>query len=689
MDNLLPLSEGAAAIVAPKKLNEHLSWHPSKADPRDNENIPYGLMDLKDGVDEYEVKYAVNDPPLAAPNKRNLETISYGKEVAPSPLGALHRGEAEPAMIAMPKSDDLSLSSSRSLKAKAAPDGEIYISVSNLMPDITDAYMQRAGSISTYGLRPNMQCNYNLSQRLSTIDAKPSSSSIPLSVLLSPMEKICVTMTARHDLRGFHFVPGPIGMEIEFKHDRLVCTKIIPNSQASAYSAVLLNTEIVSVNGLRVTSLEEFQNAVIDANEYGEITIMAVAFKLGKVIENFHAQFSAAKKEVVKSLFGGLLSGGVDNDHSHGMELPTAKDDDDSSSSEEDGNEDEEDGGEEEGRGEDMQDSHVQSSGGDGWEPSIAESKDKDEVEAEGDEDHLGAFSGSRDSDSDDDNVTSIRKKPISSSPFGADKAEAKTGPVMADEEGEQLMMGKSQRKDTGDLDDKEGNLADYGFPGEDKEEDEDVDDTEKEDSITELGSSVVSVDKVVDKDMEVETWNYATALDMEELVPYSRVVCLPHTFMRSVEWGMPQKHIQFTNYSDQWEVRVCWVDEEGCLVHRITLTPDGMSKHVEPTSTQHVWCLAAYAYKPEKQDEKKTDLIGDVSHHEPTAVMFIRPSREALVDSNFVCMTWKPWQSLFATQKARPKEVPAHHQNEKLKVPDEIRPDIMVSVMDDGLMKK
>ena len=78
----------------------------------------------------------------------------------------------------MPKSDEFSLSSSRSLRVKAAPDNEIYISVSNLMPNIIDAYMQRAGSISTYGLRPNMQCNYNLSQRMSAVEYEKRSDEV-------------------------------------------------------------------------------------------------------------------------------------------------------------------------------------------------------------------------------------------------------------------------------------------------------------------------------------------------------------------------------------------------------------------------------------------------------------------------------------------------------------------------------
>ena len=107
-------------------------------------------------------------------------------------------------------------------------------------------------------------------------------------------------------------------------------------------------------------------------------------------------------------------------------------------------------------------------------------------------------------------------------------------------------------------------------------------------------------------------------------------------------------------------------------------------------TSSSHVWCLvatkiveAADAHAP---SDAERDLVGDVSYNNPTAMLFVRPSREALVESNFVCMTWKPWQSLFATQKARPKRLPAHQLSDNAKYDDGIAPDILVSIMDDGL---
>ena len=186
---------------------------------------------------------------------------------------------------------------------------------------------------------------------------------------------------------------------------------------------------------------------------------------------------------------------------------------------------------------------------------------------------------------------------------------------------------------------------------------------------------------------MEVDAWNFATALEVEEMVPFSRVVCVPSIFQRSLDWGMPEHHIQFINYSDNLIVRVCWVDEDGVLIPRATLSTSGTAKHLELTASSHTWCLVAKKTGDDSADSiSERDLVGDVSHHKPTAMIFIRPNRESFVESNFVCMTWKPWQSIFATQKARPKRLPAHLLSDRAKLNDGINPDILISIMDDGV---
>ena len=46
------------------------------------------------------------------------------------------------------------------------------------------------------------------------------------------------------------------------------------------------------------------------------------------------------------------------------------------------------------------------------------------------------------------------------------------------------------------------------------------------------------------------------SAMDMEELVPYARVVCVPPQFHKSLRWGDPDHYIQFVNYTKHWNVR-------------------------------------------------------------------------------------------------------------------------------------
>lgn len=700
MDNLLPISKGKAD--EPNARVQHMSsWHVEKSNPRNDANIPYGLVDFKEGEDVYEDKWLLNDPPMAEPNKRNQDEV-YSKEVGPSPLSASERGVADSALIAMPKSDDMSsVSSMYHTKSRGgAISDELIISVSNLMPSNTDTYMQRAGSISTSVLRPNMQREHNLSQRVKVpaSDAKASSTR-PLSVLMAPLERIAVTMSGRHQVQDFDFSSGSIGMEIEIKFDRLICTNVLPASQAEKYKVELTDAEIVAVNGLRVLNLEDFQKSVYDANKFGTITITCVVFKEGKHTDQFYAQFSAAKKATVKSLFSGLLAGGVDEDHQHGMELPTASNDEDDDSSEEE-EENEEDNGEEKdnkssGDRSDakMGPGDVDDAKGEAKDAALSRAETRDSEE-EGTSGWFDVPSESRDSDDSDDNITSIRKKPLYSSSKAEEKPSAPVTQLKATDDGDELMVGRAHRgRSADDLDDEGydvGGEEEEAAGGEEEEPNSSDEGEEEDDVVTEIKSLSVVEIKEEDEDLEVDTWNFATALDIEEMVPFSRVVCVPALFGRSSDWGMPKNHIQFVNYSDNYKVRVCWVDEDGSLIPRASLATHSVAKHVEMTSPSHVWCLVATkivegadAHAPSNAER---DLVGDVSYNNPTAMIFVRPNREALLESNFVCMTWKPWQSIFATQKARPKRLPAHQRLDKAKYDEDIAPDIMISIMDDGL---
>ena len=155
-----------------------------------------------------------------------------------------------------------------------------------------------------------MQCTRNLSTFATNKATDGVDRSHPLSVLFATVERVSVTVTFRHELRAFDFVPGPIGMEIEYKFGRLLCTNVMPNSQASTFAELLEGSEIVAVNGRRVISLQDFQCAVVDAHAFGKVTITAACYKRGKKkLDKFYEHLSSKNSSVAKSLFSGLLAG--------------------------------------------------------------------------------------------------------------------------------------------------------------------------------------------------------------------------------------------------------------------------------------------------------------------------------------------------------------------------------------------
>lgn len=61
------------------------------------------------------------------------------------------------------------------------------------------------------------------------------------------------------ELKHFIFAPGPIGMEVEVREGKLICTKIYPDMPAAKYNDSLYLSEIYMVNQRKVFSLVDFK----------------------------------------------------------------------------------------------------------------------------------------------------------------------------------------------------------------------------------------------------------------------------------------------------------------------------------------------------------------------------------------------------------------------------------------------
>jgi hypothetical protein len=629
----------------------------------------------------------VNDHPLADPNHRDMKATYRDGGNDESPLSMSQRGETEPGRISMPKENEDSTTISMRLAKQVPKEMALIISVCNLLNVCVDMFMQRAGSMRSFVLKPEMQCTRNLSQFTSKpgeiVDLKA-----PLSILFSTVERVSIVVSHRHELRSFDFLPGPIGMEVEYKFSRLLCTKVLYGSQAMPHRDVLEGTEIVAVNGRRTTGLQEFQQAVWEAQAHGRITITAACYKRGKAkIDNFYVQLSTSRRKTnVKKLFGGLLASGVDRDHQHDVELPGSRtSDDDRDWTEDDATADS-------APSRPRSRSQSPSAEATAKQSDSSPAASKEGVSSRGtqrsrgggsrsgdsrDSDRKSAGLGGSDSeDSDTDNITSIRKN--------RSKAEARfRGDGRDDDREDQEGMiagGRAQPKEW-----EEDNEADA------KGADELFDETSVANGMgVEMISAQCDVVEEAGQDEELEEWDYATHLDMEEALPYSKLLCVPPMFQKSGFWGQPDNFVQFTNYSSRWDVQVCWVDEEGALVPRITLKAHGgVRKHTELTSTRHLWALIATvptdpnAEVPavEAGEEESTGPL--VAQNRTPVVMLLRCSKASLQPRKYTSVIWTPWQNVAATQRMRPKEVPAHKRVNAKKSDDELQPDCLVQIMD------
>jgi len=675
MNNLLPQSRYGGSNDPPLAAALKAShWVPEESvASSQNNRIPFGLEREFTKAPE-EKSYLVSVPAQAEPNFRENKAAYKGGDEDPddvSPLCSSERGVAEAGRIAMPKSDDYpSSSSSHSSGGKEEKyvDLPLEVQVNNFLPVCMDLYLQRAQAIQSLVLRPNKQCNKCLTATAASAKENPSfspssSPSFPLALLLSTVSRVSVTITGRQEVRVFDFLPGPIGMEVEIQHNRLVCSRVLADSQAFLHESALDGAEIIAVNDVRVTTLEAFQDEVVAAQDFGLVSITASAYKKSRrKLDSAYANFFAKPKSTLKSMFSNIMSS-VDADHQHDIALHKAALSDD---------EDEEEEEEEENQRplSNTIDSEAQAKKIE----ALASPRPPSQLKEEGvteeelrsqlNEEHYEEEHHQQDSESEDDeHHLSIRKGTNSVSNKKFNKKFADRPFYVADDSQEGMMIAAKANRDEKDISIEQEEDYSVLVTGEDE-----IVDAEAAESLHEEASLALSLDDSKSQE-ETEPWDYATALEMEEVVPFSTIVCVPSLFQCSKGWGNPNRYIQFTNYSTRWELQICWVDEESAIVPRKILHP-GM-KHMELTSPKHLWILIASLVEKEvkhwgsnqpREEEVPENVVQKETPESTPTVILLRPSAAALAPRKYTSIIWTPWKSLSAKQGVRAKAIPKHH---------------------------
>ena len=122
---------------------------------------------------------------------------------------------------------------------------------------------------------------------------------------------------------------------------------------------------------------------------------------------------------------------------------------------------------------------------------------------------------------------------------------------------------------------------------------------------------------------------------------------------------------MQITNFSKRWELQVCWVDGDGSVVPRLTLKPG--TRHVEVTSSKHLWILIAAPVKSSHRHDEDEGGNSSSSSTKPEIInttsvcLLMRPSLASLAPRKCTSLLWTPWQAISVTQRIRPKLPPKH----------------------------
>lgn len=660
MINLLP---DIKKSIAKKAELPHTLWNLDDAHPVTGK-VSFQLE--SQFTTEYQIpviKYAENKKPLDEPNIKHADPALVAA-VDASHLSKAQRGIADATQLSMKPIKD-GLMKSKSYKVKADP-VNVYFAC-RMFNDMTvsmDLFVQRKLSILCSVVNPGHHCTRLISGEAADDETSREDN---IAFYFSTLKRATVTITSRQQVKDFHFnATDPIGLEIELSNGRLVCTKVLPDCQASPYALQLDGAEVIAVNGHRVTDLEEFgaamrlakdNHAVTAAAEGGGRTIILkiAAYKGGRGKLDDLYMHDAKKTEQVKSLFSNILGGG-----GGGMRGFDYNSSDDEEDDDDDENESQDtstvDGSAPVNQGDRTPNSvnsrrsrkHRGGSIKDGNSHANSRRRVSSEAQQKGGE--LEDLAEMKLSPAAWEHLEEYPDAPPILTPTAATTTATNSNGAELDEQAEErgsMRAGKTRRKS-----DDNSVLA-------------------KSASGSMRSNRRRSVDSTASYDSS-ESWNQLTKL--EDIYPYKLTVCTPPVVANSEAWGDPDRLLQVSNFSSRWLVQLYWLDENGAFIEKGEVASGSVLSL--PCSIEHVWGITAAA---KVKSSKRTDAssVEGVSLAAPSmegasvavestytggdaaapALLLIKPNAASLGQNKCTSVIWTPFASASVTQRVQSQQ--------------------------------
>jgi len=108
------------------------------------------------------------------------------------------------------------------------------------------------------------------------------------------------------ELKHFTFAPGPIGMEVELRGEKLICSRIYPDMPAAKHNDLLYLSEIYMVNQKKVFTLVDFKYECVTERRRNKeldviISVLVNSVNKGSTLYNTDVIFSILTKDTAHS----------------------------------------------------------------------------------------------------------------------------------------------------------------------------------------------------------------------------------------------------------------------------------------------------------------------------------------------------------------------------------------------------
>jgi hypothetical protein len=177
---------------------------------------------------------------------------------------------------------------------------------------------------------------------------------------------------------------------------------------------------------------------------------------------------------------------------------------------------------------------------------------------------------------------------------------------------------------------------------------------------------NVKEVKQEEDNKDDNNNWDYATSLEHAQILPYTRLICVPNIFLGSSGWDNPKKLFHISNFSPVWDISLYWIDEDCALIPRGVIKAG--SKHVELISSSHIWTVIATSNEnlKKKYDDSENDstVVTHDGINTSNVVLIIRPSLSSIQNGKCTNLLWLPNRSITLTQTTFPSPKPDHKRN-------------------------